>query len=67
MYLKGGSFSLSVCTFYRLYLFIYLFFPEEKKNVREDVRLCVRACVPVSEWLLMYSKKLILSLDSKLR
>lgn len=28
-----GSFSLSVCTFYRLYLFIYLFFPEEKKCV----------------------------------
>ena len=47
---------------------IYLFiFPRREKNVREDVRLCVRACVPVSEWLLMYSKKLILSLDSKLR
>lgn len=61
---KRGSFSLSVCTFYRLYLFIYLFFPEEK-NVCENVHLYV--CVPVSEWLLMYSKQLILSLDSKLR
>lgn len=35
----GGSFSLSVCTFYRLYLFIYLFFSQKRKNV------CVRVCV----------------------
>lgn len=66
MYLKGGSFSLSVCTFYRLYLFIYLFFPEEKKMC-EDVCLYVCVRLPMFEWLLMYSKKLILSLDSKLR
>lgn len=59
-----GSFSLSVCTFYRLYLFIYLFFPEEKK-------MCVWRCVcvygRVCEWSLKYSKKLILSLEIKLR
>lgn len=52
-----GSFSLSVCTFYRLYLFIYLFFPEEKKCVYGGV----------CEWSLKYSKKLILSLEIKLR
>lgn len=36
---RGGSFSLSVCTFYRLYLFIYLFFSQKRKNV------CVCVCV----------------------
>lgn len=45
----GGSFSLSVCTFYRLYLFIYLFFSQKRKNV------CVRVCVCLSD-LLVHSK-----------
>ena len=67
MYLKGGVFPsirMHLLQIVSIYLFI---FPRREKNVCEDKRLCVCVRVPVFEWLLKYSKKLILSLDTKLR
>jgi len=57
---RGGVFlsiSMHLLQIVSIYLFI---FPRREKNVRECVCVC-------SSGFLVYSKKLILSLDSKLR
>ena len=44
---KRGYLSLSVCTFDRLYLFIYLFSQKRKKCVKRNISVCACVCVCV--------------------